>query len=163
MKALLLQYAEYNHWANKRITDLAVNLSDAQLKKETPSSFKTITDTLLHLWDAEAGWYNRLTAKTNQPRPGKTFSGGILELVNGLLAQSAQWIDFMNQVTEQQLLADVQYTNSANEIISGPVYQVIHHLFNHQSFHRGQIITLMHNAGVTGFPATDFIAFAGKH
>lgn len=163
MKELLSQYAAYNYWANKKITGLAVNLTDAQLKKETPSSFNTIFSTLLHLWDVELGWYNRLTGKETPEWPGKNFNGGIIELANGLLAQSAQWTGLLQQFTEEELLEQRTYTNIKNETYTQPVYEQVHHLFNHQSFHRGQIITLMHNAGVSGLPSTDFISFARKH
>jgi uncharacterized damage-inducible protein DinB len=36
---------------------------------------------------------------------------------------------------------------------------MIHHCMNHQTFHRGQIITMARQLGLTEFPRTDFIIF----
>ena len=53
MKNLLLQYAEYNLWANKRIADILNELPENILNQQFPSSFKSILKTVQHLCFAE--------------------------------------------------------------------------------------------------------------
>ena len=60
MKKLFEQYAAYNLWANQRIIEVINNLSDDVLNNEITSSFNSIYKTLLHLWDVEDIWWQRL-------------------------------------------------------------------------------------------------------
>jgi uncharacterized damage-inducible protein DinB len=42
------------------------------------------------------------------------------------------------------------------------VYHVLHHIFNHSTYHRGQLVTMLRQLGSKDIPATDFIAFVKK-
>ena len=162
MKHLLLKYANYNLWANKQLMDVLVNLDDEQLTKDTGSSFPSIFKTLLHLCDAECMWWQRTRLSENITRPSAAFSGSILELGNLLMNQSKQWKEWIDTITEAGLQHEFIYKNSKKDSFKQPVYEVLLHVFNHQSFHRGQIITMLRQAGATNLPVTDMIAFLRK-
>jgi uncharacterized damage-inducible protein DinB len=162
MKQLLVQYANYNLWANKRLSDVIINLSDEQLHHEINSSFNSIFATLLHLWDAENMWWQRIKLQENIERPSANFTGSVVELSNHLLQQSKQWKEWIDLATEAALAHEFIYRNSKKEQFKQPVYEALHHLFNHQSFHRGQLITMLRQVGLTELPDTDLIAFSRK-
>lgn len=162
MKKILVQYASYNVWANQRITDCVGNISDEQLYREIRSSFNSIYKTLLHLWDVEAVWWQRIKLKEHVEWPGQTFSGSVLELGNHLVHQSKQWKEWVDIATETVLEHEFIYQNTKKEQFKQPVYEVLMHLFNHQTFHRGQLITMLRQAGVDTLPGTDFITFLRK-
>ncbi len=162
MKKMLLQFAAYNHWANQRITDCISNLTDDQLKQEINSSFKSIYATLVHLWDVESIWWQRMKLQETVSWPGETFTGSILELSHNLLQQSKQWKEWIDLATETVLEHEFIYRNSKKEQFKQPVNEVLQHLFNHQTFHRGQIITMLRQVGVTKIPNTDLITFLRK-
>ena len=163
MKKLLLQYAQYNVWANQRVTDVLMNLDDATLHKEIPSSFNSLYKTAAHLWDVEAVWWQRLKLVENPEWPGVAFSGNILELTNNLLQQSKQWKEWIDLSTEAALQHEFIYRNSKKEQFKQPVCEALLHLFNHQTFHRGQLITMLRQTeGVKHIPNTDLISFLRK-
>jgi len=56
----------------------------------------------------------------------------------------------------------VVYKNSKGEEFKDTVGEVLLHMFNHSTYHRGQIITLLKNNGIEP-PATDYIIFKRKH
>ena len=87
MKKLLLQYAAYNVWANQRMVECISNLSDDQINREITSSYKSINATLLHLWDAESIWWQRIKLQEQIDVPSTNFNGSVLELGNNLLKQ----------------------------------------------------------------------------
>ena len=60
MKELLKQYAAYNLWANKQLTDVLNKLPEEKHFAEIPSSFNNLYLTVLHMWDAESIWWQRL-------------------------------------------------------------------------------------------------------
>ncbi|MBL0200663.1 MAG: hypothetical protein IPP81_11100 [Chitinophagaceae bacterium] len=44
-----------------------------------------------------------------------------------------------------------------------PVYQMLHHVFNHASYHRGQLVTMLNQLGADKIPGTDFLLSAGEN
>ena len=162
MKKLLLQYAGYNVWANQKLIDCIDNLTDEQIKREMDSSFKSIYATLIHLWDAESIWWQRVKLQEQIEVPGSHFNGSVLELGNNLLRQSKQWKEWVDIATEAALEHEFIYRNSKKEQFKQPVYDTLLHLFNHQSYHRGQLITMFHQVGLENIPNTDFISFSRK-
>ncbi len=162
MKKLLLQYAAYNVWANQRMVECIENLSDDQINREINSSYKSIYATLLHLWDAESIWWQRIKLQEQIDVPGTNFNGSVLELGNSLMKQSKQWKEWTDLATEAALEHEFIYRNSKKEQFKQPVNEVLIHLFNHQSYHRGQLITMFRQVGLETIPNTDFINFSRK-
>ena len=162
MKQLLQQYAAYNLWAGKKIIDRILVLPPELVQKEIPSSFSSIFKTMLHLWDAESIWWQRLKLAEHIERPSTTFNGVIGELSNSLLKTSQQWEEWIKQANDVHLTHVFAYQNSKKEQFKQPVYEMLLHLFNHQTFHRGQLVTMFHAVGVDKIPATDFILFSRK-
>ena len=56
MKELLQQYAAYNIWATKLLTDRINKLSDEEINRQIISSFPSLYKTLQHMWLAEEVW-----------------------------------------------------------------------------------------------------------
>ncbi len=162
MKKLLLSYAQYNLWANQRIVDLFNNLDDDTLNKEIASSFPSLLKTLLHLWDVESIWWQRIKLIEVTEWPSTTFNGTIATFSSALIQQSKQWKEWIDLATEAALEHEFIYRNSKKEQFKQPVHEALLHLFNHQTFHRGQIITMLRHAGVQKIPNTDLIAFLRK-
>ena len=65
MKNLLDQYAAFNLWANQRITSAVLTLDEHQQQQVLKSSFPNIYATVLHLWDVESGWFQRVHMHTS--------------------------------------------------------------------------------------------------
>ena len=162
MKKLLEQYANYNQWANQRLAEVANNLSDDALHKEINSSFPSIYKTVLHLWDVENIWWQRIKLNEQQVWQSDTFKGSVLELTHNLLAQSKQWKDWVDVSTESALQHEFIYRNSKKDQFKQPVYEMLLHLFNHQTFHRGQIITMLRHTSEGTLPNTELISFLRK-
>ena len=162
MKQLLQQFAAYNVWANNKIIDCINNLSDEQISREIASSFPSIKKTILHIWDAEAMWWQRLKLSEKIIRPSDEFDGSFAELVKKLDQQSNEWKDWVDNATEIQLQHVFAYQNTKKEQFKQPVNEMLLHLFNHGTYHRGQLVTMLRQLAVDKIPATDFIVFSRK-
>jgi len=159
MKELLLKYTKYNLWANERITDVLKKLEPSLLDKELISSFKTIRETVYHIWDAEMIWYNRLAGISFTAWPSESFKGTNEEFFKSFLEQSDLFTDYTWHKNEDQLSSDFEYTNMEGKIFKNSVCNTIQHCMNHSTFHRGQIITMLRNVGCTELPSTDYIMY----
>jgi uncharacterized damage-inducible protein DinB len=162
MKQLLQQYAAYNLWASKRILERILLLNDDSLNKEVGGSFSSIFKLILHMWDAESMWWQRLKLVEHVARPSDTFNGNIAELAIKLTRQSTEWELWVNGASEVALNHVFAYRTTKREEYKQPVYEVLMHLFNHQSYHRGQLVMKLRLLGEEKIPATDFVVFARK-
>ncbi|MFN8249696.1 MAG: DinB family protein [Ferruginibacter sp.] len=162
MKKLLLSYAAYNLWANQRILDVILNLTDEQINREIESSFSSIFKTVAHMWDAESLWWQRVKMMEKHERPSDHFTGTITEMADHLIKQSKQWKEWVDLATEAALEHEFIYRNTKKEQFKQPVSEVLHHIFNHATYHRGQLVTMLRQVGVKHIPGTDLVLFLRK-
>ena len=159
MKEILSQYAAHNLWANKQLIDVINQLTPEQIQQPITSSFPGIFKTLLHLLDAESMWWQRLKLQEHVERPSDTFAGDFNELQQKLLQQSTLYEQWTAGLLDHQLQHVFAYRRSKTEQQKQPVYQTLLHIFNHGSYHRGQLVTMLRQLEVTTIPQTDFNAF----
>jgi uncharacterized damage-inducible protein DinB len=159
MKLLLEEYASYNKWANKKIIDVVMTMPQEQVMRDMGSSFPSIFKTVLHMADAESIWWQRIHLAEHVEVLIDTYSGTIEELATKWTDLSLKWEEWVKQSKEVALSHVFAYQNSRREQFKQPVYQVLVHLFNHQSYHRGQLVTMLRQLKVDKIPSTDLILF----
>ena len=162
MKDLLKQYATYNVWANQKITDLIVTLSEEQQHREIASSFSSLYKTIHHMWDAESIWWQRMKLQERFNLPMETFKGSMQELANELLQQNRQWQQWVNTATDPMLDHVFQYFSQKKESFKQPIFQMLLHVFNHGTYHRGQLVNMLRQLGIEKIPPTDFSLWSRK-
>lgn len=161
MKQLLEEYAAYNYWANKILLEKSSHLSPEILRKDMSSSFGNIYNTFRHIMTVESIWWQRIKLSEHIEAP-KDLHENFDDLSKMILSSSKQWMDWVFDNSEKNLTHVFGYQNSKKEYFKQPVYEVLLHLFNHQTYHRGQIVTMMRQNGIDKIPATDFIVFSRK-
>jgi uncharacterized damage-inducible protein DinB len=60
MKQLLTSFTQYAYWANERLLPVIMALTEDEQQQAIVSSFPSIHKTLLHIWDANTIWWQRL-------------------------------------------------------------------------------------------------------
>jgi uncharacterized damage-inducible protein DinB len=160
MKELFIQFAAYHAWANELLFRALLSLPEELHKKEVPSSFNSLFKTVLHLWDAESIWWQRLKLQEKVVPSGSTFSGSLQQAVAGLSEQNRLWQEWVRGSSEQQLQQAFSYRNSRGEAFNQPVSEMLLHLFNHGTYHRGQLVNILRQLEVTQIPQTDFIVWS---
>jgi uncharacterized damage-inducible protein DinB len=164
MKEALLQFARYNIWANKLMIDALLKLNATQLDMEITSSFNTIRKTVLHSYAAEYIWLQRLQLAENPVWAGNDTDMAIADVCADWLKVSEALAAFVEKQFDDRALEHVvQYYNMQKQLFKTPVYQVLQHTFNHATYHRGQLITMLRQAGVTKIPSTDYIKMIWKN
>ncbi|HVF82197.1 MAG TPA: DinB family protein [Flavisolibacter sp.] len=162
MKELFVQYAAYNTWANGLLLATIEALPEGLQTTEVKSSFPSLYKTVLHLLDAESIWWQRIKLQEKITLPSENFTGNIKELSGLLLQQNKQWQEWTSTLNENGLQHEFIYMNSKKERFKQPVFQMLLHLFNHGTYHRGQMITILRQVGVEKIPATDFMVWSRK-
>lgn len=161
MKELLQQYASYNAWANQQLIASIGNLPEAAVEQELVSSFPSIRKTLQHIWFAEDIWLQRIRLAEQPESMANNFEGPYNELAKKIIDQSNAIAAWVNQATEPQLQHVFAYLKN-KEQFKQPVWQVLMHVFNHGTYHRGQLITMLRQLNAPSVPNTDFLTYARK-
>lgn len=155
----LMRLARYNAWANELMSTAIASVPGEWLDYEQKSSFSTIRKTANHLSGAEMVWMKRmqgisLTAfpESEYPAPANYHSSSL-----ALLA-------FLQQQPDSFFEGSIRYSALNGDAFETPVADVLQHLFNHGTFHRGQLVTMLRGCGFEGkLPQTDFIAWQRIH
>ncbi|MGZ3861095.1 MAG: DinB family protein, partial [Flavisolibacter sp.] len=108
-------------------------------------------------------WWQRLKLQERIVVPSATFTGNMKEAFDNLLKQDRQWKEWVEKAQEHMLQYVFVYQNSKNETFKQPVSQMLLHLFNHNTYHRGQLVTILRQLEVGKIPQTDFIVWSRKN
>ena len=161
MKELLLQYAGYNTWANKQFIDLMLRLPVGAIDKEINSSFPSIRATVYHSWGAEDIWMQRLMLAEHPTWTPADFTGSFEEACVKWGKVSHSFGAFVTkQFNDASFFHVLSFYDRQKKEHKMPVFQVLNHVFNHATYHRGQLTTMLRQLGETKIPATDFFVFA---
>jgi uncharacterized damage-inducible protein DinB len=159
MKQLLVEYARYNYWANERLVNLFRTTKDELISQNIVSSFPSVRQTLLHIWDAESLWLERLNDRSPTVFPSANFSGTNAEVYELVLTSSVAFLQFV----ENQPAPFYRARKKVMTMTSGEYHEfvpdMVHHCLNHSTFHRGQLVTMCRQLGIANIPATDFIFY----
>ena len=158
MQEVLVNYTEYNLWANKRIAGM-VRENSAAADKEIKSSFPTLKKTLCHIWGAEDLWQMRLRGESLPYVPGFDFSGSTEEAIERSLTVLTKFKELIAAKDETYLQTHCTYKDTRGNTHTQPHWQMIMHCMNHSTYHRGQIITMLREVGATKIMATDMIVY----
>lgn len=162
MKALLDQYASYNEWAHRHLLDLIRTLDEEKQHREIASSFSSLYKTVFHVWTAGTAWWQRLHEGQTMIKEDP-FKGNFNDLADGLLSRDKDWSDWVLANKEEFFTKKVNYKNLKGAEFIEPRFQILLHIFNHSSYHNGQIVTIFHHLGVENIPATDFIVWCREN
>lgn len=160
MKEAMAQMARYNGWANGQMLTALAALATELLDTETPSSFPTLRHTVAHIRGAEQMWLERLLLAEHPVWTGDDLAADFPALAAQWQGASDGLLRFAEkQYNDKALLHVVEYRDRRGAPHKTPTLAILQHAFNHSSYHRGQLVTMMRALGVTKIPATDFIKF----
>jgi len=153
------KHLQFNTWANAKIVEILANVDENFFDVEVKSSFPSIRKTIHHIWDAEQIWFTRLKGGEASTWPSATFTGGKDELLKGFLAGTKELTAFVASKDRAFLESKLIYKNTKGIEFSNVVEEILFHVVNHGSFHRGQLITMLRELGFEKFPTQDLIAY----
>ena len=159
MKKIYTDYARYNLWANRRMTETFQSLSEELLDRQIESSFPSAKLTFLHIWDAELIWLKRLQEISLSAFPSRTFQGSAAEAFTILLHNSSDFLQFIENQPDDFFEKEFHFKTISSGEFSQRAFEMIHHCLNHSTYHRGQLVTIGRQLGLTKIPATDLIYY----
>ena len=146
MKEHLTQILGYEKWANKRILD--------GLKTMTAQDERCL-DLMSHILLVQMVWHNRIV---NKPQPPIWNNMPLAELYK-MHEENGKTLDaFFAKLSEEDFYKKIEYKDSKGNPYENTLKDLLTHLFNHGTHHRGQIKERMRGK-VAEMPLTDLIFF----
>ncbi len=149
---------EYNTWANRRTLDACITLSDQAFTRDLGSSFRSVRDTLVHILGAEWLWHERWQGR---------MPTGLLPAADypDISSIRKRWVEVEKDLTrfaanvEQADLDGIREVRTTEgKIFKNALWQMMQHLVNHGTYHRGQVTTMLRQLDATP-AALDLIKF----
>jgi uncharacterized damage-inducible protein DinB len=149
----------YNYWAKDRLLGVVEKLTPEQFTKYLGSSHGSVHGTLTHLMGAEEIWLKRWKGEPitsfRKPEDVPTFEA----LQNHWKMVEMEVLGFCHMLkTEDDIHRMIIYKDLKGNEYRQPLFQLMQHLINHSTFHRGQIVTMLRQLGVQPV-ATDMIVY----
>lgn len=153
---------DYNYWARDRQLETCAQVSQEQFVRPMPSSFSSLRDTLAHLVGAEWIWLERWRGKSPTMEDTQEFAAGKF-LTLGAVQERWQTVEagvreYLARLTEHGLVVSLTYVNVRGETWTYPLWQTLFHVVNHQTYHRGQVTTILRQLDLSAAPIDYLVA-----
>ncbi|MFZ3218038.1 MAG: DinB family protein [Candidatus Acidiferrales bacterium] len=149
---------DYNAWADRRTLDACAGLSAEQFTAEVVSSFRSVRNTLVHIMLVEWLWLERWHGRSPSAYPPVTEFPSLDSLRARWAKIERDLVDYVASLTPEDLQRVVQHKTTAGVAQAAPLWQMLQHLVNHGTYHRGQVTTLLRQLGAKP-STTDLIFF----
>lgn len=159
LKAYFTGLADYNIWANGIVIEWLRQINDEQWEQIISSSFSSIKKTTLHIASAEKIWIDFWNNIPNPVYLSAEFQGARNDLMAIWKEASAGIKVFIEGYPEEGYEQQVRFRKPNGEDGQIAFLRTFPHIINHSTYHRGQIVTMMHQAGFTKLASTDLFTY----
>lgn len=149
---------DYNSWANHRTLDACEALSEEQFTRDLRSSFRSVRDTLAHICGVEWLWLERWHGRSHNALPPAAEYPNLQALRCRWEEVERDLLDYIASLTPEDLQRIIQHKTTQGVTQSAPLWQMLQHLVNHGTYHRGQAATMLRQLGAKPI-STDLIYF----
>ena len=149
-------HLRYHGWASGKLLDAALGLSQENLYREMNVSHKGLIRTLEHILFADRIWFKRVVDPDLEVHP--TSDQPHQSLSRDWPVIQKRWEEWADSLADADLQRGVPYKSLKGDPFESPLWQIILHLVNHGSYHRGQAAAMLRQLGAP-LPPTDLIVF----
>ena len=153
---MIRENMEYNYWVRDRQLRGCAALTEEQFLRRIGGSFPSVRETFAHMVAVEWIWLERWRGQSPRALPSAEEFPTLAAVTERWGAVERHMREYLASLDEATLERPLTYTNTRGEEWTYPLWRVILHLLNHQSYHRGQITTLLRMLGVQP-PRVDFL------
>ena len=150
---------DYHYWARDRLLEAIDALAPEQFTRDLGSSFRSIRDTVAHVYAAEWAWYMRWQGQSPTALlPADQFPD-VASIRTAWTAHEVKMRAFVDGLREDDVTRTIDYKFLTGQEGLSPIWQMLQHVVNHASYHRGQVTTMLRQLGATPAKPMDMIAF----
>ncbi len=142
IKEYIQQIYNYTYWANKRYFAVAENLTEEQLHKMQGHSWGNVHAMFVHMMSSEWVWYQRWHGTSPKGHLDNKDFPTLASVKERWGKVEAEMRAYIESQSEESLQANITYNNFRGEVFSVPLYQMLMHVANHETHHRGELAAM---------------------
>ncbi|HXF27739.1 MAG TPA: DinB family protein [Bryobacteraceae bacterium] len=155
---ILRSHIDYTAWASQRLVEAAAALPETEIIHDFKTADKSVLGTLVHIYVSDRIWLARLQ---NAPHSVPANSAADLHLAvlqNDWPILHNRWKQWAVGLTDESVQQILSYTDTRGRQWEEPLWQLILHVVNHGTHHRGQVSGFLRSLGHTP-PALDMTLY----
>ncbi|NRA68301.1 MAG: DinB family protein [Pseudobacteriovorax sp.] len=156
---LLVSQLNYKSWCNQRLYSFLQKKSEDTLTAKHKISFGSIQSTLHHVMLMDEVWKHRILGQdtdldTRVPQSAVSFA----DLMSGQRKLDSWFVQYSCEASQQELSRLVSFRFIGGDPYEMTVSDILFHVVNHGSYHRGHVVAILNLAGDQPLP-TDYPVF----
>lgn len=154
---VLEQYA-YHHWATDRVLNAIAALTAGQLDADWGGSFGTGRALVRHVVGVEHLWCERWNGRSPKGLPEYPATHAGRDFLAEWKKVRAEQEAYLGGLSRDLLKGELTYVNIKGERWTYRLAEILAHVVNHGTYHRGQLTHLLRDRGIAA-PSTDYLIF----
>jgi uncharacterized damage-inducible protein DinB len=150
---------EFHYWARNRTLDAASLLTHEQYARDLGNSFASVRDTLVHLYSAEWAWFERWHGVSPTSMKDPVEYPDVESLRAAWFAHEEKMRAFLASLDDEGINRIVAYRSLAGVEATSHIWEMLQHVVNHGTYHRGQITTMLRQLGATPAKSSELSVF----
>lgn len=153
--------ADYNQWMNQKIYEAVGAMTPEKLHEDKGAFFGSIFASLNHICVGDTLWLKRFSVTFQEykayepiselatPKSLDTFiANNFNDLKDRRVLLDEALLELASLLTDEELLQPISYKNSKGITANKTLFNLLMHMFNHQTHHRGQVTTLLSQSNI---------------
>ena len=154
---VLREHLHYTAWASQLLVHALEHIPSDQLTRDFQTSDHSILGTLVHVFAADRVWLKRLQGEAVTTfLSDSDFDLRVLQIDWPLLY--GKWNEWAAELTDESAAASVSYLDTKGNPYASTVREIVFHVVNHGTHHRGQVAGFLRTLGHTP-PQLDLIRY----
>ncbi|MCY9660397.1 DinB family protein [Paenibacillus chondroitinus] len=155
MREQTIKTYDYHAWANKKVFERLAELPEEVLHQELGNVFPTIYNGLVHIYQVDAVWLSGMMGNSYEQIiellgtiEAKTAGKSLEELQAVYWEKAEEYRVFLHGVDD--LEAKKQFPHPTFGVLNASIQELIQHIVNHGTYHRGNISSMLRQLGHAG-------------
>jgi uncharacterized damage-inducible protein DinB len=148
----------FNAWATNLFFDALAAIPSEDFTRDMRTSHGSLRGTLLHLVSAESTWLMRWLGKTDIRGLTEADTPTLADMKRIWEQTGFETAKFLGSMTDRRLQETFTMTTKAGLSFTHTYAQAFQHVVDHSTYHRGQMVAMLRQLGVTP-PTTGLITF----
>jgi uncharacterized damage-inducible protein DinB len=150
---------DYHYWARDRLLEALEALTPEQFTRDMGNSFRSIRDTVAHIYAAEWAWHSRWLGQMPTALLPADMFPDVATLRRTWTDHEAKMRAFLLSRDDTGINEVLEYTLISGHAGASILWQMAQHVVNHATYHRGQVVTMLRQLGAAPPKPMDLIAF----
>jgi uncharacterized damage-inducible protein DinB len=150
---------DYHYWARDRMCVALEALTPEQYNSDLGNSFRSVRDTVVHLYAAEWVWYSRWIGNSPTAFPNPDDFPDLDAIRKPWESQEKKLRLFVGSLGTEGMDRIFEYKSFKGDPYRSVFWHMLQHVVNHATFHRGQVTTMIRQLGGTPPKSQDLITY----